>query len=326
MSPIEQLVATASESPLVDWQQRTAQQVAAVAGILGYVLMRRVYADIREIQPVNPREIVPFDSLVYPADAGTLECVFPGYTPPTREMIAEHSGYANSPENYGTAPGEAAALLVQITRALKPETAFVFGTGRGRLEYLIGSNSEAEIVTIDMPSVLVDSAPGAPDTNNRRYRNGLGISEDSQIGDLCSCNPELSGRFHQLLGDAWTFSPAQLADTIRLIVVDGNHQLENCLMDLAHALALAHMDGGVIVVDDFRKKVPFNASVDAAVTLFSRITGLPALTPSPRPNESGLQAAVAIIVVPSGYDKPAKVEKLNRLRKNHPESAHISLF
>jgi hypothetical protein len=294
------------------WQDTTASRVEVVAGQIAWVLSTHGFADRREIQAVKPETILPFETAVLPANEAVLAKVFPGYVPPSPEMLVQHKEYASAPANYGSAPGEASAFLVQLTKALDPETAFVFGTARGRLEQLIAQNSKAAVVTIDLPTELVGVAPGKPDSNNIRYREKIGIDSDSKIGDIVHTDAELSKRVHQILGDSFTFRPGRLENTMRLIVVDGNHQLPNCLMDLANALCMAHEDGAVIMVDDFRKGSPLNSGVDGAVANFSQVTGLPALMPCPRPGEQGLQASAAIIVVPSSYEQ--KSEMVSALR------------
>jgi hypothetical protein len=314
MTTIEQSQQPASNLDVARWQDITALQVEVIAGVVARILETYAFAERKEIQAIQPSTILPFKAAVLPANEAVLEKVFPGYTPPSPEMLASHKEYAGAPENYGSAPEEASALLVQLTKAIQPETAFVFGTARGRLEQLIAQSCDlTEIVTIDLPTALVAVAPGKPDSNNIRYREKIGIDNDSKIGDIFRADPDISDRMHQILGDSFTFSPERLRNTMRLIVVDGNHQLPNCLMDLANALDMAHEDGAVIMVDDFRKKdFPLNSGVDGAVANFSQITGLPALMPCPRPGEKGLQASAAILVVPSDYQK--KAEMVSTLR------------
>lgn len=256
-------------APANHWDTITKERTNAVAGKIEAHLNARVFEEKKEIGPISPEQILAFKSAVLPANEAVLGKIFPGYTEPSADLLAELSNYASAKENYGTAPGEAAALIVQLVRAIKPETAFVFGTARGRLEQLIAKNNPAvEIATIDLPTELVTVAKGKPDTNNIRYRNNIGITDDTKIGDIFSQDSEIASRVHQILGDSFTFDTTQLAGKFRFVVVDGNHQLPNSLMDIASAMELAHRDGAVIVVDDFRKASPLNSGVDGAVSIF----------------------------------------------------------
>ena len=291
-------VSPESSQPLVDkWQTITKERVGLVGGIVARHLEKNWERDV--VSSIEPSTVLPFTTPILPANEAVLAWAIPGYVPPTPELLEELTEYAKATENYGTAPGEAAALIVQIVRALKPETAFVFGTARGRLEHLIATEGEnTEVVTIDLPTELLDVARGKPDSNNIRYRVNIGVATDEQIGDIFRADPATAGRVHQILGDSFTLSLGSLAGTMRLVVVDGNHSLPNSLMDLANAIGLIHPDGGIIVVDDFKKGSPLNLGVDAAVVLTNQMTGLPVLWPCPRPKEAGLQACAAVIVVP----------------------------
>jgi len=222
--------------------------------------------------------------------------------------------YADAKVNYGTMPGKGAAFLVQLVKALKPETAFVFGTARGRIEQLIAQNHDSTaIVTIDLPQAEVETAKGRPDSNNIRYRNNIGVSSDENVGDIFRSDREISPRINQILGDSRVLNTAPLAGTMRLVVVDGNHALPNCLSDIASALEMIHAQGGIIVVDDFKKPSPLNMGVDAAVVLLQQITRLPVLWPAPPPKGNDLEASVAVIPVPAGFDVQAEARKLRSL-------------
>lgn len=303
------------ETIIEKWQATTASVVSSVAGIIHQHLQARSAFDKKEIAGVEPNSILPFTSPILPANEAVLSRQFPGYSKPSAELLKELGEYASAKENYGTAPGEASAIIVQLVKAIEPETAFVFGTARGRLEQLIAQScTNTEIATIDIPTELVEVAAGKPDSNNIRYRKNIGIEDDAAIGDIFRSDKLIADRVHQILGDSFTFLPQELAGTMRFVVVDGNHVFPNSLMDLANALELAHEDGAVIVVDDFKKKSPLNMGVDAAVNTFSQITNLRPLWPCPRPGEEGLEAAVAIIVVPADLkDKPALVKALRAM-------------
>jgi predicted O-methyltransferase YrrM len=261
----------------------------------------------------DPAKLLPFKAGAYPVDAAGLGFHIPNLEAPSENQVAHYHVYASAPENYGTAPAEMAALLEQMVKAINPETAFVFGTGRGRLEQIIAESSDrTAVVSIDLPSALVEIAPGKPDTNNIRYRTKIGISDDSHIGDICRNNPVLAQRVTQLLGDSFTAKLEPLRETMRLVVVDGNHDLPNALMDMANALDLAHRDGGVILIDDFKKPSPLNMGVDAAAVIVSQCTKLPIPWPTPKPGEKGFTASAAIFVVPADFNKKAAYAEILR--------------
>ncbi len=298
------------------WDSTTRQRTSDVAGILRSHLGNLTFQDMKILQAIDPQPILPFASPVLPADKTVLATIFNGYQEVTGQELEALTSYAKAGENYGTAPGEAAALIVGIVRALQPETAFVFGTARGRIEQLIAQNSKAEIATIDLPQEIVDSAKGKPDTNNIRYRAKIGVDSDDKIGDIFKNDPEISGRIHQILGDSFTFHAEGLAKQIRLAVIDGNHSMPNSLRDLATALEMMHSSGGVIMVDDFRKASPLNSGVEAAVVNFHHVTGLPVLQVCPKPGEQGLNASVAVIVVPAQFNGSRFVLKLQTLAED----------
>lgn len=304
----------AAESTEVATQPNSlSAQVERVAGII----TRHLQSSLEQpqaIAAIDPKTILPFTSPILPASAAVLEKNIPVYVPPTAEQIAEMTTYADAKENYGTMPGKGAAFLVQLVKALKPETAFVFGTARGRIEQLIAQNHDSTaIVTIDLPQAEVETAKGRPDSNNIRYRKNIGISSDENVGDIFTKDPEISSRINQLLGDSRVLNTAPLAGTMRLVVVDGNHALCNCLSDIASALEMIHAQGGIIVVDDFKKPSPLNMGVDAAVVLLGHLTKLPVLWPAPPPKGNDLEASVALISVPASFDVQTEARKLRSL-------------
>jgi len=279
-----------------------SERLATVGGIIARHLHRKLEQPA-SINTLDPKTVLPFTSPVLPANDEVLARIFPGYTPPTAEQLTDLMSYGSAKENYGTMPGEGAAFLVQLVKSLKPETAFVFGTARGRIEQLIAkTQADVEIVTIDLPTAELETAAGKPDSNNIRYRKNIGVQSDDQIGDLFKNDPEISSRVHQVLADTFELNTEPLAQTMRLIVVDANHALPNCVNDLASSLEMIHSSGGVIVVDDFKKDSPLNMGVDAAVNLLNYFTKLPVLWTCPRPNEAGLKACIAVVPVPKGFD------------------------
>jgi hypothetical protein len=285
-------------------------QVERVAGVINRHLQNSLEQP-QAIAAIDPTKILPFVTPILPASPEVLAKNIPGYVPPTAEQIAEMTTYADAKENYGTMPGKGAAFLVQLVKALKPETAFVFGTARGRIEQLIAKNHDgAAIVTIDLPQAEVETAKGRPDSNNIRYRKNIGIGSDENIGDIFKNDPEVSSRINQLLGDSRVLNTAPLAGTMRLVVVDGNHALPNCLSDIASALEMIHTQGGIIAVDDFKKASPLNMGVDAAVNILNTATGLAVLWPCPKPKEDGLEAPIAVIPVAAGFNVQAAAIKL----------------
>jgi predicted O-methyltransferase YrrM len=288
-------------------------QVERVAGVIN----RHLHNSLEQpqaIAAIDPTTILPFVTPILPASPEVLAKNIPGYVPPTAEQIAEMTTYADAKENYGTMPGKGAAFLVQLVKALKPETAFVFGTARGRIEQLIAKNHDgAAIVTIDLPQAEVETAKGRPDSNNIRYRKNIGIGSDENIGDIFKNDPEVSSRINQLLGDSRVLNTAPLAGTMRLVVVDGNHALPNCLSDIASALEMIHTQGGIIAVDDFKKASPLNMGVDAAVNILNTAAGLAVLWPCPKPKEDGLEAPIAVIPVAAGFNVQAAAIKLRSI-------------
>ncbi|MFM1848668.1 MAG: Methyltransferase domain [Pseudomonadota bacterium] len=312
--------ASHSRNLVAQHQQSTAAQVESIAGIIAHHLHTSALEGRSPIREVVAEKILPFcdraAGQVLPADKVVLANHIPGYQEPSAETLARCHEYSARPENYGTAPGPAAALLTELSRAISPKAAFVFGTGRGRLEQVIAESSPAtEVVTIDLPSELVGACPGSPDKNNMRYRTKIGIDADAKIGDIFRGDPELAPRVHQILGDSFAFQPGNLAGTMGLIVVDGNHAMPVALMDLANALELAASEGAVIVLDDFRKKSCLNAGVEAAAVTFSQITGLPVLQPCPKPGESGLEADAGIIIVPADFDRGTKAARIRDIAR-----------
>lgn len=288
-------------------------EVERVAGIIKRHLQLSLEQP-QAIAAIDPTKILPFTSPILPASAAVLANNIPGYIAPTTEQIGEMVTYAEAKENYGTMPGKGAAFLIQLVKALQPETAFVFGTARGRIEQVIAQNhGVTEIVTIDLPQSEVATAKGRPDSNNIRYRNNIGINSDANIGDIFKNDSTISNRIHQLLGDSRTLDTTLFDGTMRLVVVDGNHALLNCLGDLSSALEMIHPQGGVIVVDDFKKASPLNMGVDTAVNLLNCATGLSVLWPCPKPKEDDLEAPVAVIPVPAGFDRQSAAQNLRKL-------------
>jgi len=310
VTPDEKGLETGNGAEVARQGTQLSTQVETVAGII----KRHLHTSLEVPQPiaaVDPKTILPFVSPILPASPDVLAKNIPGYVPPTAEQIAEMTTYADAKENYGTMPGKGAAFLVQLVKALKPEAAFVFGTARGRIESIIAQSHESTaVVTIDLPDAEVATAKGRPDSNNIRYRNNIGIRSDENIGEIFKSDPAIASRINQLLGDSRALNTAPLAGTMRLVVVDGNHALCNCLSDLASALEMVHPNGGVIVVDDFKKVSPLNMGVDAAVNLLNTATALAVLWPCPRPKEEGLEAPLAVIPVPAGFDTAAAAQKL----------------
>jgi hypothetical protein len=303
-----------------EYQKTTAAQVESIAGIIACHLNNTALEYRTPLQAVVAERILPFcdraAGQVLPADKTVLANHIPGYKEPSAELLAACQEYSARPENYGTAPGPAAALLTELTRALQPKAAFVFGTGRGRLEQIIAQSSAGtEVVTIDLPGELVGVAQGSPDKNNMRYRTKIGIDSNAKIGDVCSGDPAIAARVHQILGDSFTFETGKLAGTMGLIVVDGNHAMPTALMDMANALELASNDGAVIVLDDFRKKSCLNAGVEAAAVTFSQLTNLAILQPCPKPGEAGLEADAGIIIVPAHFDRSTQVARVRDIAR-----------
>jgi hypothetical protein len=305
--------AAATSTEVTTQATRLSTQVERVAGIINRHLQRSLEQP-QAIAAIDPTTILPFTSPILPASAAVLAKNIPGYVPPTAEQIAEMTLYADAKENYGTMPGKGAAFLVQVVKALQPETAFVFGTARGRIEQLIAQNhATTAIVTMDLPQAEVETAQGRPDSNNKRYRNNIGISSDEHIGDIFRNDLDISPRINQILGDSRVLNTAPLTGTMRLVVVDGNHALPNCLSDIASALEMVHAQGGIVVVDDFKKASPLNMGVDAAVVLLQQLTKLSVLWPAPPPKGNDLEASVAVIPVPAGFDVQAEAKKLRNL-------------
>jgi len=303
-----------------EYQKATAAQVESIAGIIARHLQDRALEDRIPLRKVVTDQILPFcdrpAGQVLPADKVVLGNHIPGYIEPSAELLAHCHEYSARPENYGTAPGSAAALLTELSRAIAPKAAFVFGTGRGRLEQIIAHASPGtEVVTIDLPTELLGVCSGSPDKNNMRYRSKIGIDSDNKIGDICHRDPELAPRVHQVLGDSFAFQPGNLAGTMELIVVDGNHAMPNALMDMANALELASPEGAVIMLDDFRKKSCLNAGVEAAAVTFSQLTGLAILQPCPKPGEKGLDADAGIIIIPADFDRGTKVARVRDIAR-----------
>jgi len=298
-----------------------ARQIADVSTTVATHLERDSFRQIAALSAVTGTEILPFAETrgqVLPASSEVLTKFIPGYREPDKEAVAKHTAYAS--DNYGSAPGPAVALIEQITRGLKPDTVFCIGTGKGRLESIIAeSHSDAMVVTIDLPQEIVDIALGRPGANNRRYRDKLGVKSDEDIGSEFKQEDGSTPRMiKQLLGDSFTFRPAELAGTQRMIVIDGNHSLPTALMDLANALELAHQDGAVIVMDDFRKQSDLNSGVEAAAVLFSQLTALSVLRPCPPPEQDGFKADAALIVVPASSDRASLAQQVRNVAELLP--------
>jgi hypothetical protein len=279
------------------------------------------------ISPVAPGSVLPFETTnsgkVLPANAEVIARFVPGYVEPTIERINQLKEYSDAKENYGTAPGEGTAFLEAIVKTIRPVNAFVFGTGRGRLEQIICEACDRTLVaTIDLPQELLTYAAGAPDSNNIRYRNGLGITKNSDIGSIFTGREDLNTRVSQILDDSVSTDFERLESLMNLVVIDANHSLPSALSDLKNAFSMIdYENGGIILVDDFRKSSPLNSSVEAAAVLFSLKTGIPILQPIPRPKEPGLNAAMGMFIVPSdhymlinhGNSKDYMVNELNKL-------------
>ena len=132
-NPLNSVSPETSQPAVEKWQNITNERVEVVAGIVARHLEKNWDRDV--LSAIDPNTVLPFATPILPANEAVLARAIPGYVPPTPELLEELTEYAKATENYGTAPGEAAAVIVQIVRALKPETAFVFGTARGRIEH-----------------------------------------------------------------------------------------------------------------------------------------------------------------------------------------------
>lgn len=297
-------------------QSALAKRVEDVAGMVAHHLASSAFEPQTSLIAVEAKAVLPFcdraAGQVLPADKAVLAKHIPGYQEPSPELLAECEEYRKAPNTYGSAPPAMAALLTQLARATNSKAAFVFGTARGHLERTIAKNSPGTVVvTLDIPQELLGIAPGSPDKNNLRYREGTGVDENSKIGSLFTSDPDIKHRVHQLLGDSYLFDPAKLSGTMGLIVIDANHSYITALKDLANALELASTEGAVIVLDDFRKKSCLNAGVEAAAVTFSHLTGLPILQPCPKPSESGFEAEAGIIIVPAGFERATNAKRIH---------------
>jgi hypothetical protein len=256
----------------------------------------------------DPTVVIPFLSdtgeCVVPVSTKAMKAyVMSKYEKPSQKRVQACKEFSSKPENYGTAPGECLAFLESILGAFKPRNAFVFGTGTGNIERIIAENSpRTQIVTLDMRTEQLKTAVGAPNPNNLRYRDGLGIKSDKDIGKNFKNDSAISGRIHQLLGNSFAFNPGRLKDSMQFVFVDGGHQLPVALNDLKNALLLIdRSEGGVILVDDFRKKSSLNSGVDGALVNFSNITGLSVIWPQPAPGHDDFGSDVGMIIVPQNF-------------------------
>jgi len=139
-------------------------------------------------------------------------------------------------------------ILARITKVLRPRTVFEIGTYNGLTTavFMLNSDPEAHIVTLDLPTAATPSGEYIPSDSDLIARRDLG-SVPRALGLI---------RYTQLLCDSMSFDPTPYIDSVDLGLVDGAHDLVHVQND---TLKMARMvsECGIVFWHDYGGKGEF---------------------------------------------------------------------
>jgi predicted O-methyltransferase YrrM len=166
-----------------------------------------------------------------------LASIFPGISPFANETKIHHP----LERTKGTSIElDELCVLVIVARYLMPTRILEIGTFDGNTTLNLAANTEAQVVTVDLP-------PGA----------GIALLKK---GDLSNVRPEergsqfqahpLASRIRQVLADSGTMDWARLGEPFDLIYLDGCHTSTYVHSDTKNALRMLN-PGGTIIWHDY---------------------------------------------------------------------------
>jgi len=151
-------------------------------------------------------------------------------------------------EEGGTDPFET-ACIVAITRFVKPNRIFEFGTFKGHNTVLFAQNSgqSTEVYTLDLPASDVAAMDTKPCDGDLKYVNKTAIGQYIQQED--------NNKITQLFGDSMTYDFSRFANQCDLVFVDASHSYPFVKSDTANAVKMLR-EGGVILWHDYKPPCP----------------------------------------------------------------------
>jgi hypothetical protein len=145
--------------------------------------------------------------------------------------------------SYGTVLLNELVTVCQLAAAIRPATIFEIGTFEGGTTLQLAANTEARIVTLDLPpdapKPIID-----PDLDVYPSTPGWRV-HDSHYAQ----------RVEQAYGDSLNFDFSPWRGSIDLVFVDGSHHYDHCRSDSENALLMAGNDG-VIAWHDYASWAP----------------------------------------------------------------------
>lgn len=137
-------------------------------------------------------------------------------------------------------------VINRLIKFHKPEKLFEIGTFDGRTTINMASNcpDNANVYTLDLPKIFVNSTKLRIDPDDKQYIN-KGISGSRYL------NADCKNKIIQLYGDSATFDFSPYFNSINFVFVDGSHSYEYVLNDSDKALKLLKNGFGIIVWHDY---------------------------------------------------------------------------
>lgn len=146
--------------------------------------------------------------------------------------------------HWGNISVEEVCKIALITKFLKPEKIFEFGTYNGMttLQLALNAPKNCRIFTLDLPEGVLPKIPlGKIDTLvAKHFKDKFGSKTGSYFKGRKDVN------ITQILQDSATFDPAPFKNSIDLIFIDAAHDYENKRKDSENAFFMLKK-GGVII-------------------------------------------------------------------------------
>jgi predicted O-methyltransferase YrrM len=136
-------------------------------------------------------------------------------------------------------------VLVSLLKAVRPLSAFEYGTYLGETTRLIAANLTAEngvVHTLDIERLEGIVFQGV-DEHLAQHALKTGRSFDEF---------DRSGRIVQLLGDSYDFDPTPYEKQVQFVLIDGNHHIKYAQKDTENGLKMLADDQAVIVWHDYQ--------------------------------------------------------------------------
>ncbi len=135
--------------------------------------------------------------------------------------------------------------IASLVRRLNPKLIFEIGTfdGRTTLNMALNQNQGAEIVTLDLPAIELESVIKPLEASDRKY-----ILKDASGSRFAQT--QCSARIVQLYGDSAKYDFSKYKQKVDLMFIDGSHSYDFVLNDSYIALSLVRQ-GGMIIWHDY---------------------------------------------------------------------------